>query len=425
MRNFLKLTLVAALIQSASAGDLTGLLTAQQQSSVIANSLTIANAQLTVERQARDLGINLFDKTRIKASANNTQYFDELDRREDSTFGSIDLTQPLTNEFSVGARLTTENQTTLSLEYQPFANEWISAQQHYGYEQATIRLKFAEQKVLTDAQRTWVDYLLAQQKLALAEQKLSLAQLDEQALAQAALVDTVSSNDLIDAQRETVSAQQDLLNAKMSLAEQQLAITQLFNEPVEQPELPNIAELTAIVERNERAMSEWVEQTAKSENTELALAKLNYLNASANDIDLFDSELTFTSSYELDSEVFKAGVSVNLSPSAWNKDKQLDAALDISMQQLELEHQQESLSLAVQLQQQRVQLQNESLRVATLSFQQQQQQLEEVGLLYELGERTGLELTEQKVRVADAQLSVQTALLNLISSQLALSAFFS
>jgi outer membrane protein TolC len=183
-------------------------------------------------------------------------------------------------------------------------------------------------------------------------------------------------------------------------------------------------ELERLVAQRQRTLDSLSNSASTSQTLETLEAELAYLESTAESIDTFDSDLTFSTSYEVEDQIFKAGVTVNLSPSNWNNEKKLDSALDISMQQQEIEQAQATLALQVQLQQQRVKLETESVQVAQLGVEQQVRNLEEAEYLLELGERTALEIAEQKLVLSEAQLTYIKALYSLMDAQQIMSRFF-
>jgi outer membrane protein TolC len=429
MRNYFTLTLGcllgASIAASAHAVELSSFVSDAQKVLLTNNSLSLQSAQVTYDRAARELGVDLLDETRINASANSTAYLADDTTQENSLVATVDLTQPLTSQLSLGAKLTSENETTLSVTYQPFAEEWITPQQTYNYEQAKVRLDYAKESIVDTFQVNLSDLFTAQLDYQLAGSKLQLAQLTEESIQAAATVDDVSTDDLIEAQRETLSAQKELLSAKMTLSESQLLVSQALGVPTSDIVAPTLTQLQALVENRKTVLSARASTNIASENTMLLEAELNYLQSTAENIDGFDSGLTFSSSYEIEDQVFKAGVSFNLSPSSWNDEKKLDSALDVSIQEMQIKQEAETLALQVQLQQQRVELEAESAEVSNIGYQQQQQVLQETQYLFELGERTQLELTEQELIEIEAGQTYMKALYDVINAQQVLSRYFS
>jgi hypothetical protein len=398
--------------------------TDKQVATLLANSLTLQSREVAYERTARDLGIEWTDNTRITASADSTLYLADDAVQEDKTVASIDLSQALTPKLSVGAQLTTDEKTVLSLSYQPFASEWVTPQQTYSYEQAKIQYDYEKEKVVDTFATNVADYFLAAANLKLAEESFSLAKLTETSLNEAAALGEASTDEIIEAQRETLDAQQTVLSAQMSLAEETLTVEQALGGSAAELAVPTLDELVRLVEQRQRILDSLSDSISTSQTLKTLEAELTYLESAANAINTFDSDLTFSTSYEVEDQIFKAGVTVNLSPSNWNNEQKLDSALDISMQQQEIEQAQATLALQVQLQQQRVKLETESVQVAQLGVEQQVRNLEEAEYLLELGERTALEVAEQKLALSEAQLAYTKALYSLMDAQQTLSRFF-
>ncbi len=411
-------------VSSVQAASLSGIVDSDQWQQVKENSLSLKTTQFEYDQALLDLDIDMLDKLSITADAETKVYLEDDARSDDEVVVSVDVDQEITSKLIVGATVDTDERASLTASYKPFADDWVTPALQYAFDQAEVELSYAEITLFDEFQSALLTLLVAEKELSYSLSDLKRSEQYYDSLAKASSIDDISTEDLSDAQSDVIEAKQAVLNNKMALAEAKLELSQLSGQDTAEYDLPDAVTLESLVQKRNSQLLKVNKADVVSQDIDLLTAELRYLENVADNIDVYDSDLTFTSSYDIDDVALTAGVSVNLSPSQWNHSEIADAEVEVNLKTTELLQEKAFLELNVELQNQKVTVAHDSVESAKLGLETQQLLLKEAQYLFELGERTGLEVFQQQVAVEEAELNYSHALVDLFEEQQSLSRYF-
>lgn len=380
------------------------------------SNLSLIQAENALRSAEQSLGISGWESSRISASSSTQTNVETGDSSDLIT--SIDVSLPVTSQLTVGANLSTADQISLSASYQPFASDWVTPQMTLNYEQASLSYQQTQTNLYSQLEDALLQWQLAERNMVTSEQAYSLAS-KETAVTEAQLAagkKTVS--DLLDAQKAQTDALQSKYSAQLALAEAEQSLLQLTStEALASVADINAAELAELVKQRAQYQAELNSAQVNSYELKQLEAEESALTAEANDLAFYDSDLTFTASYDVSKSIAKAGVSINLSPSQFNQSEIVDAQTDITLKKMAIDNEKRQLQRDYELALERIDIQQTALASAEVALVQRQATLEKVNYLLELGEQTELEQQQAQLSVLETENQLYSALVSLYQAQ--------
>ncbi|TCS35691.1 TolC family protein [Reinekea marinisedimentorum] len=408
---------------SALAKDLPALALDEQWNIVQSDSYDMVKARNDLRLAADELDIKWWDDADIKLTGSSTY---DLDAEDNSYAVTLDASVPLNSKLEIGSSVSTDDEAEIYSTYKPFALSDITPEMVEAYELAVLALEYTRQDLKTELESAFLNLVTAQQEYEIAELDLAIAEQVLESVRGAFELGESSSSDLIDAQKDVIDAREDLYETLVSVAEAEQSYQELLGEDVntDVSNLVNFQGLQALVEERQKSIESLQDADAKSEELRTLAVELISLKAQLANIYDYDPDLTLGANYDIDDEVFTASLSVNLSPAQFGKEDQADAAMEVTLKEMELAD--EKLSLAVQLNvnRKKVEIAEAALESNLSALEQEEINTREAEYLFEVGERTALELSQQRLALQLSQVTTFVSLVEVYQAQSDLAELF-
>jgi outer membrane protein TolC len=281
------------------------------------------------------------------------------------------------------------------------------------YELAALTLEYTGRDLKIELESAFLDLVVAQKEYEIAELDLEIAEQALTSIRGAFELGESSSSDLIDAQKDVIDAREDLYESMVAVAEAEQSYQELLGEDVNTHVSDQITfqGLQTLVNERQAEIEKLEDADAKTESLRVMAVELASLKAQLANIYDYDPDLTLGANYDIDDETFTASVSVNLSPAQFGREDQADAAMEVTLKEMEIKDEQLSLAVQLNVNRKKVEIAQAALDSNLSALAQEKINTQEAEYLYEVGERTAVELNQQRLAL---QLSEVTTFVSLV-----------
>ena len=398
----------------AAAGNLETLPIADLQQRAIDNSVTLQTSQWTLTQRADALQVDLLDHAKITTSATTQKKLDtDLPAQTVITVkGDMDLTAQL----NISAQTDTEQQTALGITYSPFASDYVTTQEKEQYQLAQLSLTYDQQELLQKLERAVLTVIERNNSLALSQENVALTQAQEKAKRGSLALGVATVSDVAQASQASVNAQQELFTAQVNLLDAQQALYEIVGSEVSVPSL-SVTQLVNILEQRTAQLSTYSAQDIQSKQNQQLAIQHSTLTQELNDVGFYNPDIRFTGEYDVDAKAVKLSASFSFSKAQFGAATIMTLDQELQLKSTELMQQQTQVENNYRLLQQKLNLTKAALESRFSDQALYAQDLDEMLLLQQQGERTSLQVAQQRYLKQKADNNVYSALVALYLAQ--------
>ncbi|MDX1474415.1 MAG: hypothetical protein R3309_09610 [Reinekea sp.] len=416
MRNVVTLLSATLLlcVGSAFAVDLDRLPLSEIQQQAVTNSLTLKTDDWTLSQRADALQSDLLDRASISTSA-----LTQKNLQQDlpaTTVVTVKGDVALTSTLSLSAQIDSNQQSSVSFSFSPFADDLVSASDREQLQQAKLTLAYDQLTLVNNVEQAVLAVIKAEQTLNLTEQDATLTAAQEQSKRSLLQQGMASASDVAEATQQRVSAQQAVYAAQLSLLDSQQALQVLVGTDVVVPDI-NVETLTKLISQRSQQLATLSVETIQSKNIEQLLLQQQTLTSDMADIHVYNPDVRFTGEYDIDDNAVKLGVSLSFSRSQFGADALTDLDQELALKTMELAQQRNQLQQQYQLLTQKLALSEGALAARQLEAALAVQDWQEMVLLQQQGDRTLLQVDQQNYLKHQADQRVFEALMEVYLAQ--------
>lgn len=396
------------------AADIESIAISELRELAVENSLILKSDRWSLEQSADTLEVDLLDHAKIVTSSVTEK---DLDSDENfDTVITVKADMDLTSKFNISAQTDTDQNTALGVTFSPFASDYVSAADYEQYQLAQLAYQYDYKNLLDELDRAVLTVTESELALELAKEQVTLTQAQEKSLRGSYALGVSTLSEVAQASQDSGSAQQELFTAQVDLLDAKQALYQLLGEDEDLPKI-SVDELIELVQYRSQQLLQLSINEIQSLQVEQAMIEYQTLTTEINDVDFYNPDLSFTGEYDITDNAVEIGASFSFSKSQFGRSSKLDLNQELQLKSSEIMQQETLLENNYHLLKQKLSLSETALETRLLEQALYEQDLNKVLLLQEQGERTSLQVEEQRYLKQAADRNVFSALVTLYLAQ--------
>ena len=414
LKSNLALAVILAVTASAAQADITRLAIDDAWHAGKSISLDYQRAQHALTSAQQALGVTNWDNMEITSSVDGSNLFDS--DTDSNWVGSVNVNVPMDAKLSFGSTVTTDDELTLSATYQPYASAWITSQMQLAYDKAVINLAQIETTISSDIESAMLNGSAEQANQILKQASYAIAMLETQQIYARLLAGKSTTTELLQAQQAESEALEANTSAQIAFIEAQ----QNWQNLTGYSEFDNHIDATMLeqlVDERQQLLRSFNDVTPDSHTLQTLKAELKSAQAELANIEPFSSDLKFSFEYDVSDASATASISANLSPANDNAEEIIDAQLEVSFKQREVNAEYAALLTQKTVSKERIDIQLAALDAALVAQAERQISFDETVYLSNKGKRTELEVKQAELTLQQAHFQVFNSLINVYQAQ--------
>jgi len=333
---------------------------------------------------------------------------------EHSFDADASITIPIIPELSLSASLGSsidewDPSGSLSLRYEPFGDSSTEWKEWETLRKAEIQLADLQNTIPMSAEEAAFDLIEGQLNLESAERSMTHAENEYEIAKKRYDLQDITYTELEEYRTDASATRQKYYNSQKSLLSIKKNLYQIIGPDlgdIEVSELSTDSVLLLIAAREEELTAAEAGEAATVDLLNQAV-ELEALKQQLEETPVFEPTISVTGSVSgFDSLRASAGVSVTFSPDQIQTDEREEIETDITDKEFDLSLEQANVELEAKMLKQNISVAREALDISISDYDNSLVQYEEAKLLFDLGERTELELEESELSLFSSSIAL-------------------
>jgi len=388
---------------------------------VQSNNSNLADIQKRLKDSEALLKFDILDSAEISVDTGTYLDLDQTEAEKEVAPDpeiAVELTGSVqvNNAVGVSAKVNSDDQSSLSLSVNVFADSYVTPDMRYNFEKTKLDLSQLTLSLQQTLQSKYLNVLLLEKKWKLSQLNQDVQKKNYLATLESFKLSESTFEEKSNARNSKIQSDNAVYQAQSAFLQAQLEYAQLSGDQ-------DLAEfgvqnfLNLLESRNTFLTAALVEPGFSSQTLEdLKLEQVKLL-AQRKNIKAYEPEVRLNSTYDIDDPALTLAMNVKFSLGQFRKDDQKEKDTEVSFNQADLILEAQNLELQKEMLVRQLSMAKQSLMSQITTLEEQVIITRETQFLFEQGERTQLELLKQQYSLENAKVSEFESAMNVFSIQ--------